>query len=65
MPRSPERFDRTLHNAARVELCLALVAGSAAWSLAGRGAPPRPEDRVVPHARVEPGDRALLILHRN
>ena len=65
MPRSFKRFDRALHNTARVEFCLALAAGSAAWSLACRGALPRPEHHLAPRARVEPGDRALPILNRN
>ena len=59
------RPDRALYNRARVPLPLSSSAGSAAWSLAGRGSLPRPEDGVRPVSRVEPGDRSLPIVHRN
>lgn len=65
MTPSPKRFDRKLYNGARVAFPLACAAGSMAWSLAGRGAAPRPEQRFGCRAYVAPGDRALPILNRN
>ena len=65
MPLPSNRFDRARYNGAHVDLRLALTAGSAAWSLAGRGSLGRLDRPALRRPRVEPGDRALPIVNRN
>ncbi len=64
MPSFLKRFNRSLYNGARVDLPLAITAGSMAWSLAGRGSLLHAQDRAS-RLRIEPGDRALPIVNRN
>ena len=65
MSASSRRFDRRFHNSARVALAVATAAGSAAWSLIGRGGVP--PTGLVPAwpGRIEPVDVTIPSLYRN
>ena len=65
MPAPSDRSDRPHRRRAHVDALLAIRAGSTAWSQAGRGALLRPEHHVPEPSRVELGDRAFPIVHRN
>lgn len=65
MPSLPDRFDRKLHNDARVALPLASDAGSTAWSPAGRASVALPEYGFGRRAPLVAGVLEFLLVNRN